>query len=138
MDQNAPVLPAPVPSASVQEPISQNVQEQVVQEPISAPVPTYPLPQVVGNPNTGTRGNLSAGPGHPGPSGNPGHTGTVAQGPVFHITMKPKEPPIFCGKTNEDVESWIYMVSAYFRTVAAPEQQKVGYALTFLQDAARE
>ena len=29
-------------------------------------------------------------------------------------------------------------MSAYFRTVAAPEAQKVGYALTFLQDAARE
>ena len=60
------------------------------------------------------------------------------QGPVFHVTMKPREPPVFCGKTSEDVETWIYTVSAYFRTVAAPEEQKVGYALTFLQEAARE
>ena len=104
------------------------MQEQVTQEPVPAPVPTFPVPPVVGNP--------SAGPGHAGSSGNPGMT--AAPGPVFHITMKPREPPIFSGKTSEDVENWIYTVSAYFRTVAAPEQQKVGYALTFLQDAARE
>ena len=60
------------------------------------------------------------------------------QGPVFHVTMRPREPPVFCGKTREDVETWIYTVSAYFRIVAAPEAQKVGYALTFLQNAARE
>ena len=67
-----------------------------------------------------------------------GFGGPQPQGPVFHVTMKPREPPVFCGKTSEDVESWIFTVSAYFRTVAALEEQKVGYALTFLQEAARE
>ena len=74
--------------------------------------------------------NLSAGAG--------GQAGTSTQGPVFHVTMKPREPPVFSGKSHEDIENWIYTVSAYFRTVAAPEAQKVGYALTFLQEAARE
>ena len=77
-----------------------------------------------------TPANLSA--------GISGQAGTSTQGPVFHVTMKPREPPVFSGKSHEDIENWIYTVSAYFRTVAAPEAQKVGYALTFLQDAARE
>ena len=52
--------------------------------------------------------------------------------------MKPREPPIFAGKVSEDVDLWLYTVRAYFRTVAAPKAQKVGYTLTMLQDAARE
>ena len=48
------------------------------------------------------------------------------------MTIKPKEPLVLCGKTSEDVESWIYMVLAHFRIVAAPKQQKMGHALTFL------
>ena len=60
------------------------------------------------------------------------------QGATFQVVMKPREPPIFAGKVSEDVELWLYTVRAYFRTVAAPEAQKVGYTLTMLQDAARE
>ena len=82
-------------------------------------------------------GNMPPLPPFPGSAGAGGYGGPM-QGPVFHVMMTPKEPPVFCGKTSEDVETWIYTVSAYFRTVAAPEEQKVGYALTFLQDTARE
>ena len=46
--------------------------------------------------------------------------------------MKPRELPVFCSKTSEDVETWIFTVSAYFRIVAVLEEQKVGYPLTFL------
>ena len=101
-------------------------------------VPSVPNMQAQGSQTAGAfslpipavPANLSAGVG--------GQTGTSTQGPVFHVTMKPREPPVFSGKSHEDIENWIYTVSAYFRTVAAPEAQKVGYALTFLQDAARE
>ena len=37
-----------------------------------------------------------------------GFGGPSLQGPVFHVTMKPREPPVFCGKTSEDVETWIF------------------------------
>ena len=66
----------------------------------SVPIPAVPV-------------NLSAGAG--------GQAGTNTQGPVFHVTMKPHEPPVFSGKSHEDIENWIYTVSAYFRTVATPE-----------------
>ena len=52
--------------------------------------------------------------------------------------MKPREPPVFAGKVSEDIDLWLHTVRAYFRTVAAPEEQKIGYTLTMLQDAARE
>ena len=123
-------------------------------------VPNQPSTSYVGNSTAGASGNPVPSAGNlgmqgqgsqlPGGLGMPpvfppsasfgagGFGGPNLQGPVFHVTIKPREPPVFCSKTNEDVETWIFTVSAYFRTVAAPEEQKVGYALTFLQDATRE
>ena len=64
--------------------------------------------------------------------------GTCSSGAIFQVTMKPQEPPIYPGKVSEDIYLWLQTVRAYFHAVAAPEEQKVGYTLTMLQDAAPE
>lgn len=63
---------------------------------------------------------------------------TISPSTSVQIIMKPRQPPVFTGKVSEDIEMWISTVRAYFRTVAAPESQKVGFTLTLLQDAAKE
>ena len=111
----------------------------------------YVPPSAAGHANPGTgAGNLSGmsgAPIFPGPSAGAGSIGlppssmqgtTFGQPSAFQVVMKPREPPTFAGKVSEDIELWLYTVRAYFRTVAAPEEQKVGYTLTMLQDAARE
>ena len=98
----------------VQPVVHHSMQGQGSQLPRNFSMPQAPIPPA----------NFSAGTG--------GFGGPSMQGSVFHVTMKPREPLVFCGKTIDDVENWILTVSAYFQIVAALEEQNVGYALTFL------
>ena len=62
----------------------------------------------------------------------------VQQNPMFQVVLKPREPKIFAGRVDEDVDLWLSIVRGYLRAVAAPVPQQVAFTVTMLQDAARE
>ena len=57
---------------------------------------------------------------------------------MFQVVLKPREPKIFAGRVDEDVDLWLSMVHGYLYAVAAPVPQQVAFTVTMLQDAARE
>lgn len=52
------------------------------------------------------------------------------------VQWRPKEPPIFFGRANEDADTWTYIVSNDFAFMNGTPQQEVAYAATLLRDAA--
>ena len=85
--------------------------------------------------------------GSSGTGGNGGGNGNVTStGPVqrmtttstFNIEIKPKEPPIFRGTANEDVDTWLAKVSDFIYLTEANTRQQVAYMATLLQDAAAD
>ena len=56
---------------------------------------------------------------------------------VFDVQIKPKDPPTFSGRTNDDPEVWVGQVSNFFRLVGGPPWKQVAYASTLLQGAAQ-
>ena len=56
---------------------------------------------------------------------------------VFDMQIKPRSPPTFSGRTQEDVEMWVGQVSNFFRLVGGPPQKQVAFASTLLQGAAQ-
>ena len=56
---------------------------------------------------------------------------------VFDVQIKPKDPPTFSGRTNDDPEVWVGQVSNFFRLVGGPPWKQVAYASTLLQGTAQ-
>ena len=65
-------------------------------------------------------------------------TVVVPSGSSFNMTIKPKDPPSFHGKANEDVVTWLAKVSDFLHLTGANEQQQVAYTTTLLLDAAAD
>ena len=60
------------------------------------------------------------------------------QGPAFTIQVKPKDPPVFRGRVDDDVTTWTAKVQDFFYLTDAGDVQQVAYAATLLQDAASD
>ena len=56
---------------------------------------------------------------------------------IFDVQIKPKDPPTFSGRTNDDPEVWVGQVSNFFRLVGGPPRKQVAYASTLLQGTAQ-
>ena len=57
---------------------------------------------------------------------------------TFNIGIKPKDPPYFHGRANEDVDMWIAKVGDFLYLTEANPHQQVAYAATLLQEAAAD
>ena len=57
---------------------------------------------------------------------------------TFNIGIKPKDPPYFHGRANEDVDTWIAKVGDFLYLTEANSCQQVAYAATLLQEAAAD
>ena len=51
---------------------------------------------------------------------------------------RPREPPLFCGRSTEDVHRWVSIMRNYLTFVECSEKQKVAFISTFLREAAHE
>ena len=51
---------------------------------------------------------------------------------------RPREPPLFCGRSTEDAHRWVSIMRNYLIFVECPEKQKVAFISTFLREAAHE
>ena len=51
---------------------------------------------------------------------------------------RPREPPLFCGRSTEDVHRWVSIMRNYLTFVECSEKQKVAFISTFLREAADE
>ena len=49
--------------------------------------------------------------------------------------MKPKDPPVFRGRAEDDVTTWTAKVQDFYYLTNASDVQQVAYAATLLQDA---
>ena len=54
----------------------------------------------------------------------------VQQNLVFQVTLKPREPKVYSGRVDEDVDTWISTVQGYLRAVGAPPGQQVAFTVT--------
>ena len=86
--------------------------------------------------SSGTGGNGNG-------SGNIGMTGVpprnrMTQPATFNIGIKPKEPPVFNGRANEDIDTWLAKVGDFIYLTEANERQQVAYMATLLQEAAAD
>ena len=59
-------------------------------------------------------------------------------GTTFQIGIKPKDPLVFYGRANEDVDTWIAKVGDFLYLTEANSRQQVAYAATLLQEAAAD
>ena len=69
------------------------------------------------------------------------HAGSQSQqrqGPAFTVQVKPKDPPVFRGRVDDDVTTWTAKVQDFFYLTDAGDVQQVAYAATLLQDAASD
>ena len=57
---------------------------------------------------------------------------------AFTFQVKPKDPPMFHGRVDEDVITWTTKVQDFFYLTDAGDVQQVAYAATLLQDAASD
>ena len=55
---------------------------------------------------------------------------------LFKIDIKPKEPPVFRGTAQEDIDSWLAKIEDFIYLTEATARQQVAYMATLLQDAA--
>ena len=51
---------------------------------------------------------------------------------------RPREPPLFCGRSTEDVHRWVSIMRNYLTFVECSEKQQVAFISTFLREAAHE
>ena len=51
---------------------------------------------------------------------------------------RPREPPLFCGRSTEDVQKWVSIMRNHLTFVECSEKQKVASISTFLREAAHE
>ena len=87
--------------------------------------------------SSGTGGNGNGTGNGSGIAGNTQHTGPT-QTATFNIGIKPKEPPVFHGRANEDVDTWLAKVGDFMYLTEANDRQQVAYMATLLQDAAAD
>ena len=86
--------------------------------------------------SSGTGGNGGGGNGTVGVSGVvPSAMPTSA---LFKMDIKPKEPPIFRGTAQEDVDTWLAKIEDFIYLTEANTRQQVAYMATLLQDAAAD
>ena len=57
---------------------------------------------------------------------------------TFQLGIKPKDPPMFHGRANEDVSTWISKVQDFLYLTEANSHQQVAYTATLLQEAAAD
>ena len=103
-----------------------------------------------GQPQTSTRrvsfgsvfnessGNGNGGEDQRGSVGMPQSQGIHGSSTTFNIGIKPKDPPFFHGRANEDVDTWIAKVGDFLYLTEANSRQQVAYAATLLLDAAAD
>ena len=58
--------------------------------------------------------------------------------PTFQLGIKPKDPPVFHGRANEDVMTWLSKLQDFLYLTEANPHQQVAYTATFLQEAAAD
>ena len=51
---------------------------------------------------------------------------------TFQLGIKPKDPPVFHGRANEDVSTWISKVQDFLCLTEANSRQQVAYTTTLL------
>ena len=56
----------------------------------------------------------------------------------FKSGLSPRTPPVFYGRANEDVDTWIAKVGDFLYLTEANARQQVAYAATLLQEAAAD
>ena len=54
----------------------------------------------------------------------------------FAVKIKPRQPPTFCGRVEEDVVTWTMQVRNYLSLTLSSDDQQVAYVSTLLQGAA--
>ena len=74
----------------------------------------------------------------PFPSFNAGSQNQQRSGQAFTVQVKPKDPPIFRGRVEDDVTTWTAKVQDFYYLTDASDVQQVAYAATLLQDAASD
>ena len=60
----------------------------------------------------------------------------VLQGLPFAVKIKPRQPPTFSGRVEEDVVTWTMQVRNYLSLTISSDEQQVAYMSTLLQGAA--
>ena len=51
---------------------------------------------------------------------------------TFNMGIKPKDPPSFHGRANEDVSTWVAKVTDFLYLIRANPRQQVAYVATLL------
>ena len=51
--------------------------------------------------------------------------------------IKPKDPPVFTGKSSDDVEVWVQQVDNYLQLLGGSDSMQVSYVGTLLQGTAQ-
>ena len=81
--------------------------------------------------SSGTQGNGNGGT-------SPRRRNAPASSSTFNIGIKPKDPPYFNGRANEDVDTWLAKVGDFLYLTEANNRQQVAYTATLLQEAAAD
>ena len=63
---------------------------------------------------------------------------TSGSGPRLQIQMKPKEPPMFTGRKDQDVDIWLHQVEDYFALTKPSDDDGVAYLVLMLSGFARD
>ena len=143
-------MPVSHPSVAMSAPVSMPVIGGPQVSPILLSDPTgdttpFGGPQGNRRVSFGSVFDASSGPG--GNGNNDGNSGTIGSRTVpaqpqgtstFNLGIKPKEPPVFYGRANEDVTTWVAKLSDFFYLTEATPRQQVAYAATLLQEAAAD
>ena len=86
-------------------------------------------------------GGSSSGPNGGGTPPFPSYAGSHQQqrtGQGFTFQVKPKDPPMFRGRADDDVTTWTAKVQDFLHLADISDVQQVAYAATLLQDAASD
>ena len=66
-------------------------------------------------------------------------TGATPAAQTFsNVQWRPKEPPCYYGRSNEDVHMWASLMRHYLTFMGGNDSQQVAYAVTLLRDFAHE
>ena len=64
-------------------------------------------------------------------------TDSPTAAPQIRFDIKPKDPPVFTGKTTDDVEVWVQQVDKYLQLLGGSSSTQVAYVGTLLQSTAQ-
>ena len=65
-------------------------------------------------------------------------SGRDRTGGTLSIQMRPREPPVFMGKKDQDVEVWLHQVDDYFALTQPQDDAGVAYMILLLHGFARD